>query len=124
MSFGYRTIKEHFANVTFPGDRYIDHTVPEYSKSVDVTREIMSVIVETNSVKTVEDVICDGTNNNTGRTNGIIKKLKENLGRQLQWLICNELPFKFLTTVEYATSTGPSTSTGISSYLYRMIQRI
>lgn len=116
-----RTLKEeHYAIISFPGNKYIDHVVPESSKSVDITREIMSVIIETNSVESLQGVVCDGTNLNTGKTNGIIRKLEENLGRPLQWLICllhcNELPFRrFLTNIECATSTGPSTSTGVIS---------
>ena len=58
----------------------------------------MSVIIETNSVESIHGVVCDGTNNNTGKSNGIIRKLEENLGRPLHWLVCllhcNELPFR------------------------------
>ncbi|ESO12064.1 hypothetical protein HELRODRAFT_158472 [Helobdella robusta] len=51
------------------------------------------------------------------------KELEENLDRPLQWLVCllhcNELPFRrFLAGLDYARTTGPSTSTGtISSAL-------
>jgi len=112
--------EEHYTIVSFPDSEYVDHVVPESSKAQDVCKEIMSVIVETQSTDSLQAVVCDGTNNNTGVRNGIIRKMEEALGRPLQWLICllhcNELPFrKFMSTVDKARTTGPSTSTGIIS---------
>lgn len=110
--------EEHYAIVSFPGNIYIDHVMPATSKAYDVTKEIMSVINDTNSVESLLAVVSDGTNNNTGKYGGIIRQLEENLGRPLQWLICllhcNELPFrKFFATVDGGRTTGPSTSTGV-----------
>ena len=124
-SFGCRRCKkeEHYSIVSYPGNIYIDHVVLESSKAADITKELMSVIIETNSVESIQGVVCDGTNNNTGKSNGIIRKLEENLGRPLQWLVCllhcNELTLRrFLAGVDFARTTGPSTSTGtISSAL-------
>ena len=64
-----RSVKEeHYSIVSFPGNTYIDHVVPETSKAADVAKEIMSVIMSTDSSASLQAVVCDGTNNNTGKT--------------------------------------------------------
>lgn len=116
-----RTVsEEHYTIVSFPNSAYVDHVVPKSGKAQDVSKEILSVITETESTDSLQAVVCDGTNNNTGRNNGIIRKLEEALKRPLQWLVCqlhfNELPFrKLLSIIDKSTTTGPSTSTGIIS---------
>jgi hypothetical protein len=116
-----RTIaEEHYTIVSFPDSVYVDHVVPESSKAHDVCKEILSVITETDSTDSLQSIVCDGTNNNTGKNNGIIRKLEEALNRPLQWLVCllhfNELPFrKIFSTIDKAITTGPSTATGIIS---------
>ena len=61
--FGCRRSKkeEHYSIVSYPGNIYIDHVVPESSKAADITKELMSVIIETNSVESIQGVVCDGT---------------------------------------------------------------
>lgn len=122
MKIGKRIIRkeEHYMLVAFPGGNYIDHVTPKTNRAVDVAIEIMSVIRETGSDKTLKSILCDGTNVNTGKSNGIITKLEQQLGRPLQWLVCllhmNELPFrKYFNVVDEALTTGPTTSTGIIS---------
>lgn len=112
--------QEHYVVVSFPGNVYIDHAVPQTSKAADVAQEIFSIIKQTKSDKTLQGVLCDGTNNNTGKSNGIIRKLEQQLSRPLQWLICllhtNELPFRrYFSTVDECKTTGPSTSSGLIS---------
>ena len=46
--------------------------------------------------------------------------MEESLGRPLQWLMCllyfNEFPFrKYFVTVDSGTTTGPSSSSGVSA---------
>jgi hypothetical protein len=77
----------------------------------------MSVITQTNSTLTLQALLCDGTVNNTGHSNGIIRKLEESVGRPLQWLVCllhlNELPLRhFLSSIEGGVTTGPKSATG------------
>ena len=64
----------------------------------DVAKEILSVIRDTNSTESLSALVCDGTNNNTGKRNGIIRKLEESLGMLLQRVLCllhfNALPFE------------------------------
>ena len=58
----------------------------------------MPILRETESIDILQAIICEGTNNNTGKNNGILRKIEELLGRPLQWLVCHlhmkELPFK------------------------------
>lgn len=117
--FGHISLKEeHYAILSFPGDQYVDHIIPQSSQAKDVAAEIMSVINDTDSTESLQAVICDGTNNNTGKNNGIIRKMEEQLGRSLQWLVCelhtNELPFrKYFSDVDGGQTTGPATSSGV-----------
>jgi hypothetical protein len=113
-----RKIKEeHYAIMSYPNERYIDHVMPESSKANDIAKEILSTITETNSLQTLAAVVCDGTVNNTGKRSGVIRRLEEGVGRPLQWFVCllhaNELPLrKYMSVVDGGCSTGPSSSSG------------
>ena len=71
--------EKHYALLAFPGNRYIDNVVPQSSKAADVSKEILSVIIITESSTTLQALICDKINNNTGKNNGIIRKLETRL---------------------------------------------
>ena len=91
--------------------------MPQCSKAVDIAQEILLSINNIKSSDTLAPVVCNGPVNNTGQHNRAIRKLKEGLGRTLQWLVCllyvNELPFrKYFSVLDSGRSTGPSTSTG------------
>ena len=60
-SFGCRRSKkeEHYSIVSYPGNIYIDHIVHESSKAADITKELMSVIIETNSVQSISVFFCE-----------------------------------------------------------------
>ena len=113
-----RTIKEeHYAIVSFPNSCYVDHVAPESKKARDVAHEILSVIRDTNSMDSLQAVVCDGTVCNTGKTGGIIRQLEEGIGRPLQWLIClmhtNELPLrKYISAIDGGRIKGPSGYSG------------
>ena len=98
--------------MSFPYKKYIDHVIPRTNKADDICKDIMSLIVKTQSTGSFQAIVCDGINTNTGVYNGIIRKLEEALCRSLQWLICllhfNELPFRrFLFTLNKAKTTSP-----------------
>jgi hypothetical protein len=112
-----RMKEEHYAIISYPEERYVDHVMPESSKANDIAKEILSAITETNSVQTLAAVVCDGTVNNTGKKGGVIRRLEEGVGRPLQWFVCllhaNELPLrKYMSVVEGGCTTGPSSSSG------------
>ena len=78
----------------------------------------MSVLKETESIDTLQAIVCDGTINNTRKNNGILRKMSEQLGRPLQWLVCqlhmNDLPFrKYSLQVDGKQMTGPAMSSGV-----------
>jgi len=57
-----RKIKEeYYAIFSYPEERYIDHVMLESSKSIDIAKEILLPITETNSLQTLAAVVCDGT---------------------------------------------------------------
>jgi len=62
--------EEHYEIISYPEERYIDHVLPESSKAIDIAKEILSTITETNSLQTLAAGVCDGTVNNTGKRRG------------------------------------------------------
>ena len=112
-----RTQKEdHYVLVSYPGDNYVDHVAPNSHKAIDICDAIMSVITSTDSKQSLKAVICDSTNVNTGKVNGVIRRLELSLKRPLQWFICllhtNELPLRKYFKVLDGETTGPKTSLG------------
>ena len=67
-----KTKEKHYATISYPDRKYIDHVTPESSTAKDVALEILSTITETNFLKTLDAVICDGTVKNTGKRSGVI----------------------------------------------------
>ena len=59
---------------------------------------------------------CDGTNVNTGQHNGVIRLVEIEVGKPLQWLVCqfhgNELPLRHLLQHLDGTTTGPLAFSG------------
>ena len=90
--------EEYYVIVSFPNNNYIDPVIPETGNVDDVANKILSIIANTNSASTLQAVVCDCTVTNTGKRNGVIRKLEKDVARPLQWLDCllhaNELPFR------------------------------
>ena len=63
-----------------------------------MSEDFFEILVENNSVDTLEAVLCDDTNVNVGNRTGRICYLERKLQRKLLWLICklhgNELPMR------------------------------
>ena len=60
-------IKEyHYVIVSYPGNVYMNHVAPQTERSADITKELISVIREKNSDKTLTAIVCNGTHVNTG----------------------------------------------------------
>ena len=112
-----RNVKEHYVIVSYPDGKYVDHVMPDSSKSRDVAKGILSVVTSTQFFDSLLALICDGTVVNTGKRNGVIRLIEEGVGRPLQWLICmlhmNELPlWKYISFIDDGHTTGTSMSTG------------
>ena len=95
-----RKTREHIVYTGEPGGEYLEHTEISEGKGtgLDLAEDFYEVIVENNSVETLEAVLCDGTAVNTGNRTGCISFLERKLKRKLLRLICqlhgNELPFR------------------------------
>ena len=59
--------------------------MPETGIAADVANEILSIIANANSASTLQAVVCDGSVTNTGKRNGVIRKLEKGVARPLQW---------------------------------------
>ena len=110
--------EEHIVYVSEPGGTYIDHSTLDSGTSKSVARNLTDLIRETESEDTLQAVLADGTNVNTGWRNGAIVEVERDLEKNLQWLICllhtNELPLRHLFTAMDGGhgTTGPKTFKG------------
>ena len=68
------------------------------------------------SVDKLVAIGCDGTNVNTGQNNGVIRLIEVELGKPMQWLVCqlhgNELPLRHLLQHLDGPTTGPRAFSG------------
>ena len=91
-----RKTQEHIVYTSEPGGHYLDHSEIDKGKGTgkDLAEDFFEILVENNSVDTLEAVLCDGTNTNVGNRTGMLCFLE----RKLLWLICqlhgNELPLR------------------------------
>ena len=108
--------EEHYTIIKGPSSQYVDHVTPDDRSARSIADEIANCIVATNSLDTLQGVICDGITVNTGRVSGVIKRLELFLERPLQWIVCllhlNELPFCHLFDAIDGKITGPATFAG------------
>ena len=95
-----RKTREHMVYTAEPGGEYLEHSeIPEgKGTGLDLSEDFYEVVLENNSVETLEAVLLDGTAVNTGPKTGCICYLERKLKRKLLWLICqlhgNELPLR------------------------------
>ena len=112
-----RTIQEeHYNIIKEPSSQCVDHVTLDDGSARSIADEIANCIVATNSLDTLQGVICDGTVVNTGRVTGVIKRLELFPERPLQWMVwllhLNELPFRHLFDAICGKTTGPATFAG------------
>ena len=103
--------EDHYIIASYPGNVYVDHVAPQTECSADITKELISVVKEKNSDKTLTAIVYDRTNINTGYKHGVIRSLEEQFLKPLQWLICllhcNELPLRALIIKLDGDTSGP-----------------
>ena len=92
--------EEHLAYTMEPSGEYLCHSTVELGTGRGLADDFKDVLAEHDSIETVEAVVADGTNTNTGWKQGFIAHVERDLRRNLIWLICiahgNELPFRHL----------------------------
>ena len=97
---------------------YTDHSTLDSGTSKSVVRNVTDLVRETGSEDTLQAVLADGTNVNTGWRNGAIVRVERDLEKNIQWLICilhmNELPLRHLFTAMDGghDTTAPKTFKG------------
>ncbi|KAI5694093.1 hypothetical protein M8J75_010588 [Diaphorina citri] len=97
---------------------YIGHVTPESGTSEHISLSITSFITQNDiQLSKLIAVGCDGTNVNTGKNNGIIRRLELFVGHKLHWFVCllhaNELPLRHLFQKIDGKTTGPQHYAGI-----------
>ena len=98
--------QEHIVYTQEPGGTYLQHSeiAPNRGTGQDLADDFLEVVIENNSEASLEAVVADGTNTNTGWRDGCIAHLERKIhpARPLLWLICqahgNELPLRALFT--------------------------
>ena len=94
--------EEHITYTVEPGGGYLTHSVipPGKGTGRDIANDFVDVIAENNSAGSLEAIVADGTNVNTGWKDGFLSHVERDLEARLLWLICmahrNELPFRHL----------------------------
>ena len=79
---------------------YITHSVIEEGKGdgCSLGKDLVDIVREFNSQDTLECIVCDGTAVMTGCYNGMVASAERELGREVQWSICqlhgNECPMR------------------------------
>ena len=68
-------LEEHHIIIKEPGAQYVDHVAQYNGSACSITKKY-SIVIATNSVDTLQGVICDDTAVNTGWVGGVIKKLE------------------------------------------------
>ena len=104
--------EEHITCVKEPDSEYLGHIVVSSGTSHAIASGITDFLNHKNiNTSELQAVGCDGTAVNTGRKNGVISLLEQQLGRPLQWFVCqlhgNELPLRHLITKLDGPTTGP-----------------
>ena len=76
-----RKTQEHIVYTSEPGGHYLDHSEIDKGKGTgkDLAEDFFEILVENNSVDTLEAVLCDGTNTNVGNRTGMLCFLERKL---------------------------------------------
>ena len=67
-----------------PGSFYVSHVSPKTGSSKHISDEILELLTSDSNSSYLQAIECDGTNVNTGTTNGVIVGLERALKNPLQ----------------------------------------
>ena len=111
-----RMVKEEHVTVSIePSGRYLAHFVPEKpinreKPALKIAQALYELLQQYNSTDSLQILMGDSTNQNTGWKGGTHAHLEKLIGRKLFWVICclhtNELPLRRLI----AAIDGPTGS--------------
>ena len=107
-------VEENVVVLAEPGSEFMGHFAPQSGGSEDIFVELFSVCGEYDVDLTV--VGCDGTNVNTGKHSGVIRRLEEAYQKPLHWFVCqihgNELNLRHVFASLNGMTAGPKAFTG------------
>ena len=118
---GYKSLKnlvseEHICMLREPGSSYVGYVSPKTGSSKHISEEILELLTSDSNSSYLRAIGCDGTNVNTGITNGVIVGLERALKSPLQWIVCqlnaNELPIRHLNQKLDCKTNGPAGFSG------------
>ena len=108
--------EEHCPVLAFPGKKYIDHCSPKSKTAYGLSVELVSVLEKYDSKSSLKGCLLDGCNKNTGKDNGVVRRLELELNRPLHWFVCLlhllEVILRALFFCTDGKTTGPSTYAG------------
>ena len=91
------TIKqEHYVILEEPNSKYLGHVSPQSGSPQDIYDSILELLES--KLCDILAIGCDGTPINTGLKNGVLAKLEQHYGFNIQWL-ANELALRHLISV-------------------------
>ena len=114
---GYKSSKnlvseEHIRMLREPGSSYVGHVSPKTGSSKHISEEILALLTSDSNSSYLIAIGCDGTNVNTGTTNGVTVGLERALKSPLQWIVCqlhaNESPLRHLLQKLDGKTNGPT----------------
>ena len=91
---GYKSSKnlvseEHICMLRDPGSSHVGHVSPKNGSSKHISEEILELLTSDSNSSYLRAIGCNGTNVNTGTTNGVIAGLQRALKSPLQWIVYN-----------------------------------
>ena len=95
-------VEEHITYTLELSGDYLTHSTipPGKGTGRDLANDFIDVIAEHASTESLEAVVMDGTNTNTGWKDGMVAHVERDILALLLWLVCmlhgNELPFRHL----------------------------
>lgn len=109
--------EEHITLLEEPNSKFIGHISVESGSSKCISKAIFDYFqAKEIPIQNVVAIGCDGTAVNTGSTGGIIRLMEKQLGKPLQWFVCqlhaNELPLRHLIEKLDGKTSGPRGFTG------------
>ena len=95
-------VEEHITYTVEPSGDYLTHSTiaPGKGTGRDLADDFLDVLADHECTESIEAVVMDGTNTNTGWKDGLVAHVERDLPAVLLWLVCqlhgNELPFRHL----------------------------
>ena len=111
-------VEELIILIKEPQSEYIRHFAASTGSSQSLFNGIIGYCASNElSLDDVSATGCDGTAVNTGRKEGIIKRLENHLNEPLQWLVCllhtDDLPLRHLVKELDGGTSGPEDFGGL-----------